>query len=266
MKQVLAFVILICMIFTSISVAQSNINDYRKIDYLSVDDGNIDAFLKVAENELKPIYQKLVDSEAIKSWVLYAAKHPGGEKSNYNLISITTADDLDRLDEQFGNVGVSHFIPSSASSKQAKTLQQLSALVKSELWLVENLVSANDTSNNPSQYMNMGYMNVAPGKSPDYLMLEEEIAKPIHEERINQNTMAGWEVYSLITPGGTQYGYNFSTANYYHELSELEFGFTEEIINQTMGKNANISELFDTIYSTRELVKVELWELVTHTE
>ena len=95
-------------------------------------------------------------------------------------------------------------------------------------------------------------------------MLEDEIAKPIHLESIERGRMAGWQVHSLILPSGMNYGYNFAAGNYFDELEHFEFGFNEEIISQTMGKNSNMPELFDTIYNTRDLVKVELWEIVNY--
>lgn len=266
MKKSLTFVILLCIGLTSSSAAQSNLDNYKKIDYLTVSEGELNSFLKISKNELKPIYQKLVNSGVIKSWALYRAKYPGGKKTGYDFISITTASDLDRLDSRFSSLRPPKFLPDSVSDEQQKALGKNVTLYKSELWSVENFVSPKDSLIAPSRFLSMGYMDVASGKSPDYLMLEEEIAKPIHKERVNRNNMAGWEVYNLITPGGSQYGYNFSTANYYDQLSDIEFGFTEEVIYQTMGENANISELFNTIYKTRDLVKVELWELQTHTE
>ncbi|WP_372638535.1 hypothetical protein, partial [Fodinibius sp.] len=120
--------------------------------------------------------------------------------------------------------------------------------------------------NHPTRYMSMDYMEVAPDKNPDYLMLEDEVAKPIHNARIEEDIMSGWEVYSLITPGGVEYGYNFATGNFYEQLAHIEYGFTNEIINQAIGTNANIPELFATIYETRDMVKVELWELIAHSE
>lgn len=112
--------------------------------------------------------------------------------------------------------------------------------------------------------MTMDYMDVSPGKGLDYLMLEDEIAKPIHEQRIGNDRMVGWQVYSLVTPSGTEYGYNYATGNFFDKLEHIEYGFTNEIIEQTLGKNRNIPELFNTIYSTRDMVKVEVWKLVTH--
>lgn len=256
------YFLVLSLIFASTTFAQSALNDYKKIDYISVKSDQIEQFIKLSENELQSAYQQLVDDDIISSWALYVAKYPGGETSGYNFISVTTTSDIDSLDNQFSDVSIPKFIPSSNTSLPAKKLKSIGHLIKSEIWRVENVLpEEKDSSRTPSKYLTMDYMNVAPGKSPDYLMLEEEVAKPIHEERINRDIMKGWQVYSLITPSGANYGYNFSTANYFDQISNVEFGFTTEIINQTMGRNANITELFDTIYATRDLVKVELWEL-----
>lgn len=47
----------------------------------------------------------------------------------------------------------------------------------------------------------------------------------------------------------------------FRQFVSYEFGFTEEVINRALS-DVNIPELFNTIYSTRKLVKSELWELV----
>lgn len=260
MKKVLSVTFLICLL-ASIVVAQNNIPDqYKKTDYLRIEEGNIDEFLNHSEQVLKPRYQELVDSGVITSWALYHVRFPGGEKSNYHFISITKATDIDTLLNAFNNLQSPIYVPTN-TGEQGQKLASMCTLIKSELWKIENVLPMGGENTAPSKYMTMDYMEVAPGKNPDYLMLEDEIAKPIHKQRIDKNAMAGWEVYSLISPGGSDYGYNFSTANFFNNASDIEFGFTNEVINQTMGKNANISELFNTIYATRDRVKVELWKL-----
>lgn len=266
MKKVLFFIILVFLSLTSLSSAQTKLQDYKKIDYINVRDGQLDSFLKTAKKELLSKYQQLIDSGVLKSWELYHVKYPGGKRSGYDLISIATASDIDSMEAEFSNVTTPSFIPDNGSQTAARSLAKKSSLIKSELWEVENFIQTKDNNIPPSKYLTMDYMKVAPGKNPDYLMLEDEIAKPIHKERIKRDNMAGWEVYSLITPGGTEYGYNFCTVNYFDNISDIQFGFTNEIIKQSTGnENANISELFNTIYSTRDQVKVELWKLVIHT-
>lgn len=262
-KLILPF--LICLIAISTTLAQNKSNSYKKIDYIKVNQGHYEQFLRLAD-QLKSSYDFLVESGDLSSWSLYKVHYPGGQESGYNFVSIATAPSLDTFETSFSEVDAPEFIPAEMSSDGEKHFESVSTLIKSELWKIENKISKADTATNPSQYMTMDYMKVAPGKSFDYLMLEDEIAKPIHEARMDQDRMDGWEVYSLIIPGGIKYGYNYATGNYFASLSHIEFGFTNELIKQTMGENRNIPELFDTIYRTRDLVKRELWELVTYND
>jgi hypothetical protein len=260
MKKLL-FPFLLCLLALSTTFAQSQRDDYKKIDYLDISQDQVKKFIKLVNNDLKSQYHKLVNSRDLKSWSLYKVQYPGGEKSNYNFVSVATVSSMDAIDEYFSTITTPDFIPAGLGTNGQKHLNRISTLVKSELWKVENSLRA-DSSSKPSRFMTMDYMNVAPGKSPDYLMLEDEIAKPIHNERVKRGRMDGWEVYSLILPGGVNYGYNYATGNHFDKLGHVEFGFNNEIIRQTMGSNSDVPELFETIYATRDLVKVELWELV----
>lgn len=262
MKKFTLFFVLLALIITGTVRAQQSVNDYQKIDYIHIETDQLPSFVAFATGELQAAYQTLVDQGDLNNWRLYYVKYPGGEKSDYNFVSIATSDSLGAFSSLFSSISNSGFIPVGTDASPIKSINN--RLIKSELWKVEN--TAHDSGDpSPSTYMTMDYMDVAPGKNPDYLMLEGEVAKPIHEERIAEDIMAGWAVYSLIVPGGVEYGYNFATGNFYDELGHIEYGFTNEIINQAMGDNTNISELFSTIYSTRDLVKIELWKLAAAT-
>jgi hypothetical protein len=262
MKKLLLSFVLYLVFFASV-FGQGQDDLYKKIDYLQVNQTQLDRFLKVADRDLKSGFSSLLKNDDVKGWYLYKVKFPGGEKSNYNFVSITVSSSINDLGDYFSNSNAPGFVPSPITKGGTEQLSKLATLIKSEIWRVENSAYA-DTGSTPSRYMSMDYMKVAPGKSPDYLMLEDEIAKPIHLERIEQNQMAGWEVYSLILPSGMNYDYNFATGNHFKELEHFEFGLNEEIIQQTMGENSNVPELFETIYNTRDLITVELWELVDH--
>lgn len=236
--------------------------EYKKMDYIHVNADQLFTFTDQVANELRAVYQQLVEDDVLKQWHLYHVSYPGGEKARYNFVSIVTASDLAAFEDVFSSVSASPYIPAASGSEISPVHD---SIIKTELWKVENAL-IDSTKDHPTRYVSMDYMDVAPGKNPEYLLLEDEVAKPIHEARIEKDTMAGWEVYSLIMPGGIEYGYNFATGNFYNRLEHIEYGFTNEIINQAMGANANIPELFETIYETRDMVKVELWELVAHSE
>lgn len=259
------FPLVLCLVCMSVSFAQTPEDDYKKIDYLKVEQSQLEKFSEILEKNMVAGFEDLLGSDGIKNWCVYKVKYPGGSKSEYNFVSITTGSSLEGLNTHFSETVAPGFIPSTMDKNAEQQLSKLVSLVKSEVWKVENN-ALGDTVASPSKYMTMDYMDVSEGKSLDYLMLEDEIARPIHLERIEQDRMAGWEVYSLILPSGINYGYNFATGNHFDKLEHFEFGMDEEIIRQTMGENSNVADLFSTIYDTRDLVTVELWELVDHRE
>ena len=263
MKKLTLCFALFAFIITGTVYSQDSTALYKKMDYIHVDSDQLSSFLEKARGDLRNAYQQLVDNGELKDWQLYHVQYPGGEKSHYNFLSIASAPNLNTFQELFSPISGSSYVPSIAKEDAMASIKN--SLVKSELWKVENKL-ADSTYSPPSQYLLIDYMKVVPGKTPDYLMLEDEIAKPIHKERVDKDIMAGWEVYALLAPGGIGYGYNYATGNYYKDLDDLEYSFDDEVINQNMGTNANIPELFNTIYTTRDRVKSELFKLVTSTE
>lgn len=264
MKKLL-FPFVLCLIVISTSFGQSQRNDYKKIDYIKVSQNYLDQFVRLAEKELKPKINSLIESGDVICWSLYKVQYPGGEKSGYNFVSVTTASSINKFSDHFSEITKPDYVPDGMGTNGQNHFGNISSVVKSEIWKVENNIQS-DTLSEPSKFMAMDYMKVAPGKNPDYLMLEDEIAKPIHVERVQNNRMDDWEVMSLILPGGIGYEYNFATGNHFEKLSHVEFGFNNEIIRQAIGENSNIPELFNTIYSTRDLVKRELWQLMEHVQ
>lgn len=248
----------------SFSFSQTERLDYKKIDYISVENGNDEEFLNAVKGAMSSAYQKLIESGDIKSWQIYKVNFPGGERSNYNYVNIVTTTDIRSFEKDFSNISSNYFVPNSYEGNELDNLAEIVDLQASEIWKVRSLLSPeSDNSVNTSRFMTMDYMNVAQGRGLEYLMLEDEVAMPLHQVRINQDNMTGWEVYSLILPGGTEYGYNFATGNYFDHIEDIEFGFTQELIKQTM-PGTDVADLLNTIYETRDLVKSETWELVTY--
>src|SRR5699024_1568569 len=265
MKRVVIYLILFVFIGAGEAYSQDSSSIYRKIDYVRVDTDQITPFLNTTTNKLKEAYQQLVDDGELNGWQLYYVKYPGGDKTPYNFISIVSASDLAQFEDVFTSIGNRAFSPLfQASSDMSEASENKADLVKSELWRIEERMYGSDDALS-SEYFQIDYMNVMNGRGSDYLMLEHELARPIHKRRMEKGIMAGWEVYSLISPGGLSYGYNYATGNHYNSLSNLEYSFDDEIINQNVGTDTNIPELFNTVYSTRDHIRTILSKMVVHT-
>lgn len=246
----------ICAWFISFATVFAQSTTYLKFDYIQVSEENSEAYLQLIDEVWQPLQQMRVDAGEIEEWHLYRVAYPGGEDGAYNYVMVTTVTNLKQLESDEG-------ITSRISDREMQRTFSLRDREFSEIWKRENLVDSPSNGSKPARYVTMDYMDVAPGKDFDYMMLEDDVAKPIHRERIKQDQMRNWEVYSLVIPGGTEYGYNFATGNYFDELSHIEFGFTEEVVKQAL-PGTDLPELFNLIFDTRDMVKHELWELMDY--
>lgn len=246
------------LLITSVAAAQSHQGAYMQIEYVKVPADQIQSFNKQVESTFKPIQENRLQNNHIVQWGLYKVAYPGNQESPYNYVIITISESLSGFEDIPGQL-------SDGFSRKEKHLQNYQKHLNpnhTELWGVRNSVISEEGSN-PTRYLRMNYMDVVLGHEYEYQMFEDEVAKPLHIDRMERNQMRGWELYELILPGGTDYGYNFSTADYYDQLENIEFGFNEELIRQNH-PDTNLNDFFDNMYRTRDLVRIELWELVDY--
>ena len=264
-KSAILLGIVSLLVIPSLLFGQAESANYLKMDYIKVAQKDVQDFINHMRADWMPYHQKRAESGDIDSWSLYRVKFPGGAKSEYNFVAMTAASGLEKFEES----GSRELLSKMADSRKVNAITQktnnLSTVMFSEVWKVVNKIAVEEKAPNPSRFLMMDFMKVVPGKESEYQLLEDELAKPIHEERVITERMQGWEVYSLISPGGTEYGYNFATGNFFNSLENVEFGFTEEVIESAL-PGTDIPEMFDTIFSTRSLVRSEVWELVVRTD
>ncbi len=252
------FFVPLALLFALASTGQSLEGEYMKIDYLSVESEYEEEFMDQTRSDWKNMQQSRIEEGEISSWKLYKVKFPGSWNASYNYVSITSSESM----SAFGSSDHRTLAAASSGQSAVSVYRPSRSIVHSELWVVRNSITKSEDSP-PSQYMMMDYMKVPLGREFEYQMFEDEVAKPLHEDRMELDRMNAWAVNELIVPGGVQYGYNFSTGNYFTNIEHIAFGFTNEIIRANH-PDVNLMEFFETIFATRDLVKRELRVLVDY--
>lgn len=252
----------LCTLFAySFSSAQTKEGAYLHLDYLKVDSEDYSAFEKLMTTEWKSVYESEIASDKITGCYFYRVIYPGGQSSEYNYVLIRTFNDLNKI------VEAKTRLQERLAIQKGNLLKKSMELVRhqySELWKTEAGI-IDTTRDNLSTFAVVNYMWVEPGRESEYLALENDIARPLHEERISQGMMHSWRTYSLLKPGGVDYAYNFATADYYDNLKNIEYVFTNDIVQSVMPK-ANITETLNAMYITRDIMRSELWQLVDYLE
>jgi|AntRauTorcE11897_2_1112592.scaffolds.fasta_scaffold00075_16 hypothetical protein len=261
MKKIITLTCLLTLLSIGFCYSQTQENAYLNVDYLKVEAENYAEFEEMIQSKWKQLYESEIDEEKMIAWYFYRVAYPGGQSGDYNYVIITTFEELNSVVE--------------ANDGMRKTLAQMSEEVTmekldlarhqfSELWQTEAGIM-NTSGQKPGLYTVMNYMMVNPGKEAEYITLENDMARPLHEARIEKGEMYSWRTYSLLKPGGSNYQYNFVTADYFEELNHIEYGFTNEIIRSVM-PGTDINMMFEAIYATREIVRSELWQLIDYSE
>ncbi|MEX0844547.1 MAG: hypothetical protein WD022_04665 [Balneolaceae bacterium] len=261
MKRIALFTCVFTVIIFGQSFSQTEEGAYLHIDYLKVDAGNFSEFENMVSSEWKSVYENEAGPEKMTGLFFYKVLYPSGEMSDYNYAIVTTYNNLDAVIE------INDRVKKKLATINADEVNKPADFVThqfSELWDTEAEIMS--ISGKPvSTFMVMNYMMVNPGKEAEYLTLENDMARPLHEERINKGEMHSWRTFSLLQPGGINYGYNFATADYFDKVSDIEYGFTNELIKSVM-PGSDINEMFNAIYATRDIVKSELWQLIESVE
>ena len=88
-------------------------------------------------------------------------------------------------------------------------------------FLAGALVPIASTDTKPAKYFQVDYMKVSPGKEADYLKVEKEMWRPLHQERIKQGLSRSWSLYALQFPSGTGEKYDYVTVNAFDQFGQL---------------------------------------------
>ncbi|MCP9291664.1 MULTISPECIES: hypothetical protein [Gracilimonas] len=261
MKKVALLTFVVVCITAVSGYSQTEEGAYLNIDYLKVETEKLAEFEKFVKSKWMPILDSEVSSGDLTACYFYKVVYPGGSLSKYNYVLVRTYQDLDAImakGERFNE------LLSAGGNKVLSESLVLADFQYSELWRTEaGVMNIMDAA--PGRYAVVNFMRVKPGMENQYLALENDIARPLHEERINQDKMHNWRTYSLMKPGGANYEFNFITADFYDKVSNIEYGFTNEIMQSVMPR-ANFTETMNAIINTREIMNSELWKLISYQE
>jgi hypothetical protein len=109
----------------------------------------------------------------------------------------------------------------------------------------------------PSLFVVVDFVKVAPGNSVKYLQVEQDIWKPMQQERINQGIIVGWYLYA-VEFSGTDDAYNYVLITLYDDADKLANPWPQDMLGKVHpGKKTE--EIMKMTYDSRDHVKSELF-------
>jgi hypothetical protein len=224
-------------------VAQTTDLVYQRVTYLQVQAADIESFL--ASVSQMPVREQV-------DWRLYQVPFSSNSVRRYNYVLLEIAAEFRFLQSE----------ERLTTDVIRRNRQPLAWSVHSEIWRTRATVYG-AAMEYPSRYVNANFMRVTGGRTDDYVRLETDIAKGLHQDQVDNARMNGWNFYQLVFPTGRQVLYQFVTTDYYSSIEQNEHNITREII-QRVHPDMDVDEFDAYADGIRERVFSDLWELIDY--
>lgn len=131
-------------------------------------------------------------------------------------------------------------------------------LAKFCLWMLIFSISFTTVSAQAraSLFVVVDFMKVQSQNHSDYLEVEQQIWKPMHQERINQGIIVGWFLYAVEFSGSSD-EYNYVAITLYDNAEELENPWKADIPG-IVHPGMKTEEIMERTYESREHIKSHL--------
>lgn len=107
------------------------------------------------------------------------------------------------------------------------------------------------------------FMRVPAGGGAEYVAMEKEIWKPLHQERVNRGELQGWYLFS-VRFAGTDAEYQYVTVNVYNDRKQLDAPLADmEGMFKKVHPNVDMEKAMNRTGDSRDLIKTyvsTMWE------
>ena len=100
-------------------------------------------------------------------------------------------------------------------------------------------------------------MKIDPLKEEEYLKLEHDLWRPVHQERIKQGHMRSWTLYSVRFPSGSKNECDYRTVNVYNSLADMERPIGE--VFTKVHPNVPLADVGRRTVTARDFRTGEVW-------
>jgi len=112
---------------------------------------------------------------------------------------------------------------------------------------------------NRTLYLKVDYYKATGQQMSQYLELELEQWKPMHQERFNRGIIKSWDFYSIVAAEPDS-PYNYITINVFDDFSLIDYYDLDSIISSVY-PDKDPDELMEHTRNSREVVRTEIWEV-----
>ena len=248
------FIIFLSFILFISSTLQAQ-NLIGVIDYMKVDDK--EEYLEV-EKMWQKIHEERIKQDNIVAWVVCQVMFNAVEDP-YNFITVSWYDSFSKLDKGIPDEILEAAYPEKTKDKWDAFMERTEkSRKKLTSGVFHQRLSSSDELDLTGKYYVINEISVKPGKSKEYVKLEQEIYLPMHEMAVKNNNRTGWSLWAKW-PGHGKY-FQYLSADGYTSLDQVdEVNYVEYF--KKIHPDKDMDQISEKMEELRSLVNSEMWKI-----
>lgn len=233
---------------------------YAMLEYMKIESGKAADYLRMERDIWMPIHRERIKQGLIKSWTLWSMRFPGGTSREYDAIAITTFAKFADIENSYPPEVFKRAHAQMTDEERNARTTATRKMVRTEVVTV--LDSTTPTaSTQPPRYAFIGYMQPEYGKTRQYVELERQYWKQIHQERVGRGILRAWTLYNVRFPGGSDRAYSHFTIQLLDQFHDLETQYPAGIWDK-VHPNVRQDEIDARTNAARKMVRTDVLTLL----
>ncbi len=235
---------------------------YIMINYIKTDRGKSGEYVDLIKNYGSKLFQSRVNSGELISWTLFSVGLSTDDNDDYDYVGVAASNSVKNLMEPASSPmeSMKKLMP-GATDKMITDVLDTYGKVR----VIKNGVILQTMDNIPTtgtrKTVEINYMKVPTGKDAEYLKLEKEVYKPLHQERIKNGEITGWGVHAVVYPWSDSRPYNYITSNAFSDWDKMMSSDYASTYKKVFPKG-DMTKLSAQTSAARSMYKTEVWNQV----
>ncbi len=237
---------------------------YYIVDYMKAAPGHSGDYVRLEKTVWKDLHKARIKKGGSEvGWWFLEVRMPSGANTEYDYVAISAVSGWNGIDSLYNSWPDLFSSMTKEQAKHVDSTGMFRTLVRSEISSQMDLIVKNAAggSGAPPKFWFVNYMHVPAGKWNDYVKMEKELAKPVHQEQINNGHRAGWGLYGIEFPYGAEMKYNAVAVDYFSKWSDVTADDTGAMWKK-VHPGKTMDEVGKAIEAARTLVRNEVWVLL----
>ncbi|MTB51530.1 hypothetical protein [Lewinella sp. W8] len=221
-------------------------------------------FTDFHEEVANKYFDALIEEKVITDWALYQVLYPNGEDCDCHyrgVLQMSSLASLERLNSAEKSMELlKKLYPGQDLDALMGRYMEAATMMNEQVYLLRNM-AAGEGQERP-RIISVNYMNVPETSYTEYAALEDEVWKPMHQQRIENGKMLGWQLWERVLPGGIGMPGNFATVDAWGSWTNMAMPEDMDAIAFKVHPNRDMDGFFASSVAARELHTSETWELL----